>query len=37
MGTFALGQGIEHRRSFFEDKGAYEDAQGALKQQDTSV
>lgn len=33
----ALSQGIEHYDSLFEDKGAYEDAEGALKQHKTSV
>ena len=37
MGMSALSQGIEHHDSLFDDKGVYEDAEGALKQQNTSV
>ena len=37
IGTLALSQGIEHYDSLVEDNGAYEDAEGALRQQNTSV
>ena len=31
IGTLALSQCIEYRNSLFEDKDAYEDAEGALR------